>query len=345
MGAARAVLAAAVLAATPVIGQPTPTFTILSFDDLNGWQDDDQQAALGVFRKTCKSLRGAEWASVCALSSGNFNARTFFELFFRPILIEDGTPALFTGYFEPELNGSLQRTARFRYPLYRKPPEMPDNRLWFTRSEIETSGMLSGRGLEIAWIDDPVDVFYLQVQGSGRVRLSDGTTLRVGFGGSNGHSYQSIGKELVRQGVYQASQVSAQVIRNWVRRNPVRGQALLRTNPSYVFFRRVRGVTPDQGPLGAMNASITTDRTLAVDRKFVPLGAPVWVEKGGQRSFARLMVAQDTGSAIKGAQRGDIFFGTGDAAGKAAGRVRDPGRMVVLMPIEMAYARADGLGE
>jgi membrane-bound lytic murein transglycosylase A len=149
-----------------------------------------------------------------------------------------------------------------------------------------------------------------------------------------------VGVELVRRGIYKAHQVSADVIKNWVRRNPVVGQELLWHNPSYVFFRRVTSVPADRGPLGAMNRSVTEGRTVAVDPAYVPLGAPVWVEKDGENPIRRLMMAQDTGSAIKGAQRADIFFGTGDAAGREAGKLKDPGRMVVLLPIQRAYAMA-----
>ena len=197
---------------------------------------------------------------------------------------------------------------------------------------------MTGRGLEIAWVDDPVELFFLQIQGSGRVKLPSGRMIRVGYQGANGHEYRSIGAELVRRGVFEAHQVSAQVIKNWVRRNPVAGQELLWSNPSYVFFRRVDSVPAERGPLGAMNRSVTTGRTIAVDPAFVPLGAPVWIEKEGANPIRRLMVAQDTGSAIKGAQRADVFMGTGDTAGREAGRLRDPGRMVTLLPIQRAYA-------
>ena len=138
--------------------------------------------------------------------------------------------------------------------------------------------------------------------------------------------------------MYEPYQVSAEVIKNWVRRNPFQGQELLYHNPSYVFFREVSRVPADKGPLGAMNRSITTLRTVAVDPAFIPLGAPVWIEKAGQKPLHRLMIAQDTGSAIKGAQRADVFFGTGDNAGREAGTLRDPGRLMVLMPIQRAYA-------
>ena len=231
------------------------------------------------------------------------------------MLIEDGQDALFTGYFEPELDGSRTRTSRYRYPVYKMPPEAKEIRPWLPRRQILTSGVMSGRGLEIAWVDDPVELFFLQIQGSGRIRLGKGQTLRVGYGGANGHEYRSIGVELIRRGIYNKHQVSAQVIKNWVKRNPVDGPELLMHNPSYVFFRELTKLPADKGPLGAMNRSITTMRSIAVDPKFTPLGAPVWVEKDGDNALRRLMIAQDTGSAIKGAQRADIFFGTGDQPG------------------------------
>jgi len=314
------------------------SYTVLDFADLDGWARDDHAAALSVFRNTCQDFDDPDWQSLCALAGDIPEARAFFELFFRPVLIEDGEPALFTGYFEPELDGALRRTGRYSHPIYKMPPEARNNRPWLTRRDILESGVMDGRGLEIAWVDDPVELFFLQVQGSGRIRLTNGQTIRVGYGGFNGHTYRSIGAELVRRGVYQPHQVSAQVIRNWVRRNPDAGRELLYHNPSYVFFREVSEVPSALGPLGAMNRSITAMRTIAVDPAYVPLGAPVWVEKDGRGPLRRLMIAQDTGSAIKGAQRADVFFGTGDRAGRQAGRLRDPGRMVVLMPIQRAYA-------
>ncbi|MGC9418314.1 MAG: murein transglycosylase A [Rhodovulum sp.] len=311
---------------------------ILGFEDLKGWDQDDHARALAVFRETCPHLSDSTWASLCAVAETQQNARRFFELFFRPVLIGGSEPALFTGYYEPEIHGARRPDARYRYPIYRKPPEIEPGRRWFSRREIEEAGLLEGRGLEIAWLDDPVDVFFLQVQGSGRIRLTDGTAIRVGYGGKNGHEYRSIGKELVRRGIYKPHQVSAEVIRAWVRRNPEEGHELLLHNPSFVFFREIRRLPADKGPLGAMNRSITPMRTVAVDPDYVPLGAPVWIEKGGRAPLHRLMVAQDTGSAIKGAQRADIFYGTGADAGDQAGRVRDRGRLVVLLPIDTALA-------
>lgn len=314
------------------------THKILQFKDLNGWELDNHDKALEAFLMTCPDLKDPDWRSLCALAQQKPEARTFFELFFRPMLIEDGKRGLFTGYFEPELSGALRPSGRYRFPVYREPHVSKVSNPWLTRREIETGDFMSGKGLEIAWVDDPVELFFLQIQGSGRIRLPNGEMIRVGYGGSNGHDYKSIGVELVRRGVYKAHQVSAQVIKNWVRRNPADGRELLFHNPSYVFFRHVKSVPAERGPLGAMNRSVTAGRTVAVDPAFVPLGAPVWIEKGGANVMRRLMMAQDTGSAIKGAQRADIFMGTGDAAGQEAGKLRDPGRMVVLLPIQRAFA-------
>ncbi len=328
----------AICVALSALGAPLMAeerYDILEFSDLNGWADDDHQAALDVFRSTCADIDGDDWQSLCAIADTAPDARTFFELFFRPVLIGGDDPALFTGYFEPELEGSLTRTPRYRYPLYRLPPEVRGR--WLSRREIEEEGILEGRGLEIAWVDDAVELFFLQIQGSGRIRLTNGEVIRVGYGGRNGHEYRSIGQELVRRGVYSPHQVSAQVIQNWVRRNPASGRELLYHNPSYVFFRRVEIEDPNLGPLGAMNRSITPMRTIAVDPRYTALGAPVWIEKEGAEPMHRLMIAQDTGGAIRGAQRADIFFGYGDEAGLQAGVIRDPGRMVVLLPIERAH--------
>ncbi|MCX7565882.1 MltA domain-containing protein [Sulfitobacter sp. F26169L] len=313
-------------------------YDVLSFDQLDGWETDDHAAAFQTFLNTCNDMKDPDWGAVCAYARSGPDPREFFELFFRPVLITDGNDALFTGYFEPELEGSLYRSDRYRYPVYKMPAEARRNRPWLTRREILESGVMDGRGLEIAYVDDPVELFFLQIQGSGRIRLPDGRALRVGYRGSNGHDYRSIGQELVRQGIYEPHQVSAQVIKNWVRRNPDEGQELLYHNPSYVFFREVSKVPSDKGPLGAMNRSITTMRTIAVDPSIIRLGSPVWIEKDGKKPLRRLMIAQDTGSAIKGAQRADVFFGTGDKAGREAGTLRDPGRLVVLMPIQRAYA-------
>ncbi|MDX1781232.1 MAG: murein transglycosylase A [Thalassovita sp.] len=332
-----AVIVAGALMAAPAHSGDL-TYRVLGFGDLEGWDGDDHAAALRVFLNTCPDIDPPDWQSLCAVAQNIDNPKAFFELFFRPVQIENGEQPLFTGYFEPELDGSTVRSDRFRYPVYRMPGEARQTARWMSRREIETSGVMEGRGLEIAWVDDPVELFFLQVQGSGRIRLPNGHHIRIGYAGSNGHEYRSVGVELIRRGIYARHQVSAQVIKSWVRRNPDEGLELLRHNPSYVFFREIDLVSPESGPLGAMNRSVTAGRSIAVDPEFTPLGAPVWIEKGGETPLHRLMMAQDTGSAIKGPQRADIFFGTGDAAGRAAGKLRDGGRMLVLLPIQRAYA-------
>ena len=327
--------------AAPLVGQPDMadlTSTALGFDHLAGWAADDHAAALTVFRNTCDALP-VNWADICDLARTTTNARTFFERNFQPVLIQDGTPMLFTGYYEPELAGSLTPDATHRYPIFAMPPNLPQDRPWLTRKQIEQSKALLGQGLELAWLDDPADVFFLQVQGSGRIKLPSGQVIRVGYAGKNHHPYSSIGGELVARGIFTTDQVSADAIRQWLHAHPDQISELLWTNASYVFFRTITKVPADHGPLGVMNRSVTPLRSIAVDPGVVPLGAPVWIEKAGDEPMNRLMVAQDTGSAIKGAQRADIFYGTGAKAGQAAGRVRDTGRMVVLLPKTMPNAK------
>lgn len=337
-------LRAGVLGLVLALAGPGPLMArqvnLLEFSDLKGWAEDNHVLALRAFRGTCDDLEGGDWAELCRVARGIHTrqaAKSFFEAFFRPVLIEDGTPMLFTGYYEPELRGARESGGRFDVPLYALPPEAPRGEPWLSRAQIE-GGALAGRGLEIAWLDDPVEAFFLQVQGSGRLRLPDGTVMRVGYAGGNGHPYTSIGQALVARGALEAHDLSMAAIKRWVAANPVDGVALLRTNASFVFFREVSEVPANRGPLGAMNRSITALRSVAVDPAFVPLGSPVWIEREGAEPMRRLMVAQDTGGAIKGAQRADIFLGTGARAGERAGNVRDGGRMVVLLPIQRAYA-------
>lgn len=325
---------AAVTAAAPASAE------MLDFEALDGWYEDNHVQALTTFLRTCDLIDQPDWRPICAMAADvpqdDASARSFFELFFKPVIVGQ-PPALFTGYFEPELEGSPTRTGRFQYPLYRRPPELSDGSVFHSREAIE-NGALAGRGLELAWLDDPVDVYFLQVQGSGRIRMTDGSVVRVGYAGSNGHSYRSIGQEMVRRGSHSMDQVSAPEIAAWVRNNPAEGQDLLYTNPSYVFFRNISTLNAEDGPIGAMGRSISTLRSIAIDPKFTPLGAPVWIEKDGSRPIRSLMIAQDTGGAIKGMQRADIFFGTGADAGDTAGRIKDGGRMVLLLPIDRAFA-------
>ncbi|MCF7698645.1 murein transglycosylase [Loktanella sp. M215] len=333
-GAVRTSLVALAMTGTAVA---EPTYTFLTYDDLDGWAADDHAAALDVFTQTCGDIPRPDWARLCAFAKDGPAARDFFETFFQPVLIEDGQPMLFTGYYEPELRGSLTADEVYRYPLYRLPDDGTEG--VYSRREIEENQPFADRGMEIAWLSDPVDLFFLQVQGSGRIRLPDGRVIRVGYAGKNGRDYTSIGRALVDRGEFTLDQVSSPVIRQWVLDHPDQGQSLLWLNDSYVFFRTIDEVPAEKGPLGAMNRSITPGRSIAVDPAITLLGAPVWIEKDGVDPMRRLMVAQDTGSAIKGAQRADVYYGTGVAAGAAAGAVKDGGRMVVLMPVEYALAK------
>ena len=302
------------------------TYKTLTFEDLNGWAADDHQAALDVFLNSCS----AHW---CTMASAAPSPRAFFEANFQPVLIEDGQPMVFTGYFEPELSGSREKTDHFRVPVY----TLPEEPTQFTRRQIDEDAPLAGRGLEIAWLSDPVDLFFLQVQGSGRICLADGAVMRVGFAGKNGRAYTSIGKILIGHGV---ADVNPDTIRAWVRANGAAGQALLWANESYVFFREITQVPADLGPIGALGVSITSGRSIAVDPAATPLGSPVWIERANMQ---QLMVAQDTGSAIKGAQRADIFFGTGAVAGEMAGQVNDGRRMITLLPHKDAQRLCGGM--
>lgn len=291
----------------------------LAFSRLAGWAADDHAAALAAYAVTV-DLLGPDWPR----PEGG-DARAFFERNFRLVL--NGTPpAVLTGYYEPEVAGAAAPAGVFRHPLYALPPDLPGP----NRAEIEAGNLLAGH--ELVWLDSPVEAFLAQVQGSVRVRVADGRVRRFGFAGKNGREYRSIGAELIRRGEVAAEEMSVGAIRDWCARHPGEVAELLRHNPSFVFFRAL-DLPEDSGPLGCMGRPVTAGRSLAVDPKHVPLGAPVWVE--GDTSAA-LMIAQDTGSAIKGAQRGDLFCGSGAEAGERAGKMRFSGRLVTFLPVALA---------
>jgi membrane-bound lytic murein transglycosylase A len=313
--------------------------TPVSFAELPGWDADDHDAALTAFLKSCdvkkgkKSLSADVWKPLCDFAKTKPNAKEFFELMFQPVLVGEKRDTLFTGYYEPTIDGSLTRGGKYQTPIYRKPKELKAGKRYKSRGEIQ-AGALNGRGLEIAWLADPVEAFFLQVQGSGRISLPNGKSLRVGFAAKNGHDYSSVGQEMIRQGLMKKSQASAQNIKKFVRNNPRQGRDLLAHNRSYVFFRPLTKLDEADGPLGAMGVSVTDLRTLAVDASYNPLGMPIFIDKHGADPLQRLMIAQDIGSAIKGPQRADIYYGTGDAAGSIAGRTKATGRMYLFLPIE-----------
>jgi membrane-bound lytic murein transglycosylase A len=342
-----------------------------AWSDLPGWKDDDLAAAWPAFMQSCRGLagraHGPAWKRVCDAARGaegkpGFDARRFFEANFRPysLLAGDGNASgLVTGYYEPLLRGSRMRSKEFAQPVRGVPddlltvdlsavfPELKDKRVrgrlegnkvvpYWTRGEIEGRGdRLPAKTL--LYVDDPVELFFLQVQGSGRVKLADGSVVRLNYGDHNGHPYQSIGRVLVDRGDLKLEEASMQGIQAWGRANPARLPELLNANPSYVFFREVPN-TPG-GPAGALGVPLTAERSIAIDPRSVPLGAPVFLattRPNSSRPLNRLVMAQDTGGAIKGAVRADFFWGFGKEAGEQAGRMKQAGRMWVLLPPEAA---------
>jgi membrane-bound lytic murein transglycosylase A len=294
----------------------------------------------------------------------NAAVRAFLEDRFEPFAAGSG---MMTGYYEPILRGSTEPTGDFRTPLLARPPELveqpvADNPLrrrfgvmvegrlepFHDRAAIDT-GALAGRGLELVWVDDPADAFFLHIQGSGRVVLPSGELLRVGYAGQNGRAYVPIGRVLIERGALTREQMSMQAIRAWLA-SAGRDQAteLLRGNPSYVFFRRVENLAPDEGPIGALGVPLTPRRSVAVDRAFIPLGTPMFVTvrdpmaRRDAPPAGRLVVAQDTGGAIRGFARTDYFWGWGNDAAERAGRMRDDAEVFILLPrsIEVAAAPA-----
>lgn len=286
-----------------------------------GWEADDHEAALAAYRAALHSL-GPEWPR-----PGRGPARGFFETAFD-LSPQQGEPDLLTGYFEPVLAGSARRHGPFLWPLHGLPADLPagpvTSAAWHSRAEIRARELC--RGSELVWLEDPLDAFLAQVQGSLRVTLDDGRTLRLGYAGRNGQPYRSIGAELARRGVAPAGEMTLDIIRAWCRAHPDAVPGLLDLNPSYVFFR-VLDLADSSGPPGSLGVPLTAGRSIAVDPGHIPLGAPVWVG-----ALGRLMLAQDTGSAIRGPNRADVFLGSGPAAGEEAGRLRLSGRLQALVP-------------
>lgn len=277
---------------------------------LSGWSADDHAAAYAVWQRTAN------------VPDAGVDPRTFFETRFTVA----SRRCHFTGYYEPELEGRHAADARFRYPLHAAPAGLPEDRPWFSRREITGQNLLAGQ--ELVWLDSAIEAFLAQVQGSVRVRLEDGSVVRLGYAGKNGHDYRSIGKELIRRGAISADAISAEAIRDWCAANQGEVAELLAHNPSYVFFRKL-DLARDLGPIGSAGKTLTPMRSLAADPDHVPPGSPVWVECG---SIQALFVAQDTGSAIKGAGRADLFCGSGAAAGRIASGLNTQGIMHVFQP-------------
>jgi membrane-bound lytic murein transglycosylase A len=282
------------------------------------------------------------WRPVCqafaAAKSRDAVLRRIVEAALVPFAVVDaeGPEGLFTGYYEPELRGARRRSAAYAVPLYRTPPDLKAP--YYSRRAIE-DGALAGRGLELLWLADPIDAFFLQAQGSGRVRLAEGGSLRVGYAASNGLPPTMIGRILVERGELTKEAATMQTVRQWLRDHPADAPALMQQNARYIFFREV----PGAGPLGALGVALTPGRSLAVDADLLPLGAPLWLDTTypagtaeAGRPLQRLVVAQDSGGAIKGAVRGDLYWGSGDEALRYAGPMKQPGRYYLLLPKSVA---------
>lgn len=342
---------------------PRLTLAPARFEQLLGWQNDRVSAAVPALLRSCAAFlkkpddapldpktRSAdfgpvgEWRGPCAAlvalpPDDDGAARRVLGDAFSPLLAANNgdSDGLFTGYFEITLQGARQRGGRYQTPLYRRPLEA--ERTAHTRAEIE-DGALAGQGLELCWVDDPVDAFFLEIQGSGLVRLREGGTTRVGYAGQNGKAYVAVGRLLAERGDMPREKVTMASIRAWMEAHPKEGAALRRENQSYVFFHELSG----PGPLGAEHVVLTAGRSLAVDRHFIPLGLPIWLEAEERYTpdvIRRLVVAQDTGGAIRGPVRGDLFWGHGKQAAAGAGAMNARGRYYLLLPKAVAARLGD----
>ena len=349
---------------TPVPPPPAPLMTPSTFSALPGWEKDDLGQAWPAFTASCSVLiRKEEWKEACSaartVAAGDANAiRSYFEAWFVPnqIRAADGADTgLITGYYEAMLHGARKRGGAYQTALYKVPddlltidlasvyPELKGKRLrgrlsgkkvvpYSTRAEIERADMT---GKELLWVDDPVEAFFLEVQGSGRVQLDNGETVRVNYADQNGHPYKAIGRWLIDQGELPAGGATMQSIKAWILANPTRRQELFNANPSYVFFREERLADASVGPKGALGVALTPGRSVAVDPQMLPLGAPIFLsttEAASEVPLQRLVMGQDTGVAIRGAVRADFFFGFGTEASENAGRMKQRGQIWVLMP-------------
>jgi membrane-bound lytic murein transglycosylase A len=311
--------------------------------------------ALQAFRTSCRSLvtrtdtsgltRPEDWQPACAAAEAAATTApaTFFTTYFETAQI-GRDPAFATGYYEPQIAGSKVAGPGYEIPVYGKPADLLETNpvtgergrgrldengefvLYYDRGEIE-DGALANRGLEIAWAADPIEFFFLQIQGSGRLLLPDGTVMRIGYASQNGREYVAIGRIMRERGILQPGGTSMQHIVAWLRANPEEGRAVMRENKSYIFFKELVG----PGPLGALGLPVTARATVAADPKFVPLGAPVFLSLDRPEANG-LWVAQDTGGAIKGANRFDTFWGAGDDAARIAGGMSGKGTAYILLP-------------
>lgn len=333
--------------------------------------EDDLTQVWPAWMQSCSTLvNKSQWQLACNAAKqletpDKAMIQAYFKQYFNVFNAnnQDGTDTgMITGYYEPLLNGSLIKSSKYPYPLYRQPadmitvelgniyPELKNKRIrgkiagnkllpYYSRAEIEASPSPLA-GSELVWVNDLIDVFFLQVQGSGLVKFENGESMHVGYADQNGQPYNSIGRILVERGELTLDQASMQGIKNWAKNNPTKLRELLNANPSYVFFRELPAGLP--GPLGALGVPLTAERSVAIDPKYIPLGAPILLSTtlpNSQNPLNRMMVAQDTGGAIKGGVRADFYWGSGDTAGKLAGAMKQSGKIWVLLPKEFQFPK------
>jgi membrane-bound lytic murein transglycosylase A len=334
----------------PVVGEsaenavPSPA-TRQSPAGLEGWHADGLVDLRGALEGQCALRRPpGDWAALCrelwtvpigdAVGLRNWIAQRFAA---RPLLSASGqTTGLITGYHEPELQGSRVRSLRHPVPLHRV-PERNRGSARATRESIERGNLLQGD--ELVWLDDPVEAFFLHVQGAGRIRLTDGSVMRVGYAGDNGQAYRAVGSVLVARGAMRAHEVDAPAIKAWLRANPEAANRVMQSNPRYIYFRELTSLPTTAGPPGSLGVPLTPMRSIAVDPRRVPSGSLLWLETTDPidgSPIRRLVVAQDTGAAIVGDVRADLFWGTGLRAAQGAGLMKQAGRLWLLEPVDRA---------
>ena len=339
---------ASVGAAPSSYSSPIATFSAISWQALPGWQDDDLTQVWPAWLKSCDALRKKNgepnWRQVCAQASNvsgrdNQSIRQYFENYFQAYEIRNKSGSdsgLITGYYEPVMNGSLTRTSIYNVPLYGLPNAWKNSKPnpGPTRAELMSSGIL--KGSEIAWVQDPVAAAFMQIQGSGKIRLEDGRVMRLGFAGTNEQPFKSFAQWLLDRKEITRSEATMQGISQWAKRNPDRVNEMLNANPRFVFFKELpSNVDPGLGPTGAQGVPLTGERSIAIDLQAMPLGAPVFLATTKPLSnqvLQKLVVAQDTGKAIVGGVRADYYWGSGEAAGENAGRMKQNGKMWLLLP-------------
>ncbi|MFN7037947.1 MAG: murein transglycosylase A [Alphaproteobacteria bacterium] len=341
--------------------EPKLILTKSSWDNIIFWSNDKHLEAFRPFLNSCEQFKKlpasknisnnfnagsvSDWLSICDLANSSnidsdFKAKLFFENYFNPYSVKsnDQDQGLFTGYYEIDLTGSLKQSDKYKYPIYKSPKELNLPKYYLERKHLN-NGFLTGRNLELLYVDNEVDLFFLHIQGSGKVYLDDGSIVRVGYSAQNGHPYIAIGKYLISDLKIDRKLINADFIRNWLS-SYKSGPELMELNPSYVFFK----INDNIAPIGSFGNILTPERSLAVDKKFIPLGVPLWLETTYPADknniilpFHKLVIAHDTGGAIKGIVRGDVFFGNGNIARYYASNMKQQGRYFILLPKSISH--------